>query len=108
MPTFFANPIGEKRCNIGTWLLADQQSKVTASRLLRKFSACPRQSRLAAGLREFGRTERTLFQVALGPGARRGFTITQRYRDELAQEARDRNRSLAAQGRWDPAASCQS
>jgi TnpA family transposase len=40
-----------------------QQGMVTASLILRKLSAYPRQNGLAVGLRELGRIERTLFTL---------------------------------------------
>jgi len=40
-----------------------QQGTVTASLILRKLSAYPRQNGLAVGLRELGRIERTLFTL---------------------------------------------
>jgi TnpA family transposase len=50
-----------------------QQGTVTASLILRKLGAYPRQNSLALALREVGRVERTLFTLdwLQNPGLRR-------------------------------------
>jgi TnpA family transposase len=40
-----------------------KQGTVTASLILRKLAAYPRQNSLTTGLREYGRLERTLFTL---------------------------------------------
>jgi TnpA family transposase len=53
-----------------------KQGTVTASLILRKLAAYPRQNSLAMGLREYGRLERTLFTLKWlrDPGLRRRVT----------------------------------